>query len=80
MTTFDASNPEDFALFGLTNAQLRRKGLSDAAITALRSTQHAAPPATSAAEVKAARGQQKPAQRVAPAKAKPRARTLKRAA
>jgi hypothetical protein len=50
-TKWDATNSEHFALFGLNDAQLRRKGLSAEDVAALREAQQGAPVARSAAEV-----------------------------
>lgn len=51
---YDATHPSTYALFRLSNDQLRRRGLSPEQIAELRRVQRDAPPATSLDEVKAA--------------------------
>lgn len=51
---YDASDPKTFELFGLNDAQLRRKGLTPEQIQDLRKVQHSAAPARTAEEIKEA--------------------------
>ncbi len=62
-TKYEATNPEHFALFFETDAQLAQRGIRDEELTALREAQYSAPPATSAEEVKARQAQPKQATR-----------------
>jgi acyl-[acyl carrier protein]--UDP-N-acetylglucosamine O-acyltransferase len=52
LMAYDPTHPSTFALFGLNNAQLARRGLSPAQIQELRSVQHNAPAARTVEEVR----------------------------
>ncbi len=62
-TKYDATNPEHFALFFETDAQLAQRGIRDEELAALREAQWNAPAATSADEVKTRQAQPKQAVR-----------------
>ncbi len=62
-TKYDATNPEHFALFFETDAQLAQRGIRDEELLGLREAQWNAPAATDAEGVKRQMAQPKQATR-----------------